>query len=52
MLGVVVKYVLVQFLQKGLVLAEICCVLLVFIFPDLAWSWWHIIKQIFHAFFV
>ena len=32
-------------------MAEICCVLLAFIFPDLVWCWWHIIKQIFHALF-
>ena len=32
------------------VLAEIYCVLLAFIFPDPVWCWWHIIKQIFHAF--
>ena len=53
LLGVIVKYGVVQFLQKKTtcVLTEICCVLLVFIFPDLVWCWWHIIKQIFHAFF-
>ena len=39
------------FTKKTCVLTEICCVLLVFIFPDLVWCWWHIIKQIFHAFF-
>ena len=49
---VVVKYVVVQFLRKKTcVLTEICCLLLAFIFPDLVWCWWHIIKQIFHAFF-
>ena len=34
-----------------LCLSEICCVLSVFIFPDLSWCWWRIIKQIFYAFF-
>ena len=51
-LGVVVKYVVVQFLQKRLVLSRnFYCVSLVFIFPDLVWCWWHIIKQIFYTFF-
>ena len=34
-----------------LVLTEICLVLLALIFTDLVWCWWHIIKQIFKAFF-
>ena len=46
-----VKYVLVQFLQKTYILTKICCVLLAFILPDLVWFLWHIIKQIFHVFF-
>ena len=50
--GVVVKYVVVQFLRKKLALTEICCALLALIFPDLVWCWWHIIKQIFMPFFV
>ena len=50
-LGVVVKYVLVQFLQKTYILTKICCALLAFTLPDLVWFLWHIIKQIFHAFF-
>ena len=33
--------------SKTCVLTETCCVLLVFIFPDLVWCWWHIIKQIY-----
>ena len=40
------------FTKKPCVLTKICCVLLVFTFPDLVWCWWHIIKQIFDAFFV
>ena len=48
LLGVVDEYIVVQFLR---VLTEIFCILLAFIFPDLVWCWWHIIKQIFHAFF-
>ena len=45
------KYVAVQFLRKETrVLNETCCLLLAFIFPDLVWCWWHIIKQIFHVF--
>ena len=48
-----VKYVAVQFFTKRTcVLNEICCVLLAFITPDLVWCWWHIVKQIFHVFFV
>ena len=46
-----VKYVLVQFLQKTYILTKICCVLLAFILPDLVWFLWHIIKHIFHVFF-
>ena len=38
------------FTKKTYVVAEICCVLLAFIFPDLAWCWWHITKQIFRLF--
>ena len=38
------------FTKRTYVLTVICCVLLIFIFPDLVWYWWHIIKQIFHAF--
>ena len=53
LLGGVVKYVVVQFLQKKPeVLTEICCVLLAYIFQDLVWCCWYIIKQIFHASFV
>ena len=45
LLGVVVKYVVVQFLRKTLgVMTEIFCVFLAFIFPDLVWCWWHKIK--------
>ena len=52
LLGVVVKNVVLQFLwKKNCVVVETCCVLLVFMFPDLVWCWWHITKQIFHAFF-
>ena len=40
------------FSKKTCVLTEICYILLAFIFPDLVWCWWHIMKQIFHAFFV
>ena len=48
----VIKYIIVQFLlKKTCVLMEICCVLLAFIILDLVWCWWHIIKQIFQAFF-
>ena len=32
-------------------MTEICYALLDFIFPELVWCWWHIIKQIFHTFF-
>ena len=35
--------------KKTCVSTEICCVFLTFIFPDLAWCWWHKIKQIFRA---
>ena len=53
LLGVVVKYAVVQLLRKKTcVLTEISCVLLVFIFPYIVWCWWHIIKQIFHAYFM
>ena len=38
--------------EKTCVLTEICCFLLFFIFLDLVWCWWHIIKQIFHALFL
>ena len=38
------------FTKKTSVLTEMCFVLLAFIFPDLVWCYWHIIKQIFHAF--
>ena len=52
LLGVVVKHVVLQFLRKTLgVVTEIFFVLLAFIFADLVWCWWYIIKQIFHAFF-
>ena len=52
LLGVVVKYFVVQFLQKRPgVLTEIYCVLLAFIFLDFVWCWWHTIKQIFHTLF-
>ena len=45
LLGVVVEYVVIQFLQKkSCVGTENCCVLLAFIFPDLVCCWWHIIK--------
>ena len=44
-IGVVVKYVVVQFLRKK------TFALSAFIFPDLVWFCWHIIKQISHAFF-
>ena len=40
-----------DFTKKTCVLTDICCVLLVFIFPNLVWCWCNIIKQIFHAFF-
>ena len=39
------------FTKKTCVLSQICCALLAFIFPDLIWCWWHIIKQVFHAYF-
>ena len=39
------------FTEKYCVVTKIWCVLLAFIFPDRVWCWWHIIKQIFHAFF-
>ena len=39
-------------MKTACVVTEICCALLVFIFVDLVWCWWHIIKQIFHAFFM
>ena len=35
------------FTKKACVLTEICCVLLVFIFPDLVWSRWHNYSQMF-----
>ena len=47
-----VKYAVVQFSQKKTFLTENCCVFLVFIFSGLVWSRCHIIKQIFHAFFL
>ena len=51
LLGVVIKYVVVQFLRKKPVLLPKFPVLLAFIFPDLDWCCWHITNQIFHAFF-
>ena len=38
--------------SKTCVMMEICCVLFTFIFPDLVWCWWHIIKQILYVFIV
>ena len=53
LLGVVAKYVVVQFLRKKTcVLTKICCVLLLFIAPEYVRCWWHTIKQISHAFFL
>ena len=53
MIRVLVKYVVVQFLRKKTcVVTKINFVLLAFIFPDLAWFLWHIMIQIFHAFFL
>ena len=37
--------------KKTCVLTEICCVLLAFTSQYLGWCGWHLIKQIFHAFF-
>ena len=37
-------------LKATCAVTEICCVLLAFIFRDLVWYLWHVIKQIFHAF--
>ena len=52
LLGVVIKYVVVQFLQKNLCFdRNLLFCFVAFISPDLAWCWWHIIKQTFHAFF-
>ena len=39
------------FTKKTCVVTEICCVLSALTFPDLVWCWWHMIKQIFHAFY-
>ena len=49
-LGVVVKYVLVQFYEKTCVADEIFRVLLAFILPDFVWCWWQIMNQILYAF--
>ena len=46
LLGVLVKHFVVQN-EKTCVLTQICCVLLAFIIPDLAWCWWHITKKLF-----
>ena len=40
------------FTKKPCVLIENCCVLLVFILPELVWFWCHIITQIFHVLFL
>ena len=41
-----------SFYEKTCVLTEVCCVLLAFIYPDLVWCCWHIVKQMFPAFFL
>ena len=50
--GIVVKHVTAQFFKKACAGTEVCCILLAFIFRDLVWCLWLIMKQIFHIFFV